>query len=92
MGVKRWGERVGANYQIYYDWLFQQKVIEKRFKVPDRGSVNPTPLGGMGLPRAPRGLACGFPRTGIHLTNGPLSAQAGARYSRRSIKACRNHK
>jgi hypothetical protein len=25
----------------------------KRFKVPDRGSVNPTPLGGMGLPHAP---------------------------------------
>jgi hypothetical protein len=62
------------------------------FKVPDRGSVNPTPLGGMGLPRAPRGLACGFPRTGIHLTNGPLSAQSGARYSPRSIKARRNHK
>jgi hypothetical protein len=35
MGVKRWGESVGANYQIYYDWLFEQKVIEKRFNAQD---------------------------------------------------------
>jgi NitT/TauT family transport system substrate-binding protein len=27
MGVKRWGESVGVNYQAYYDWLLQQNVI-----------------------------------------------------------------
>jgi len=30
MGVKRWGESVGANYQAYYDWLLQQNVIKQK--------------------------------------------------------------
>jgi NitT/TauT family transport system substrate-binding protein len=30
MGVKRWGESVGANYQAYYDWLLQQNVIKHK--------------------------------------------------------------
>ena len=28
--------------------VFQDVISGKQFKVPDRGSVNPTPLGGMG--------------------------------------------
>ena len=28
--------------------LFRKKLSRTQFKVPDRGSVNPTPLGGMG--------------------------------------------
>jgi NitT/TauT family transport system substrate-binding protein len=30
MGIKRWGESVGANYQAYYDWLAEQKVIKQK--------------------------------------------------------------
>jgi NitT/TauT family transport system substrate-binding protein len=30
MGVKRWGESVGVNYQAYYDWLAEQKVIKQK--------------------------------------------------------------
>ena len=30
MGVKRWGESVGVNYQAYYDWLLQQNVIKQK--------------------------------------------------------------
>src|SRR5262249_2030519 len=35
MGVKRWGESVGANYQGYYDWLLQQNVIRQKLDAKD---------------------------------------------------------
>jgi NitT/TauT family transport system substrate-binding protein len=35
MGVKRWGESVGANYQAYYDWLAGQKVIKQKIDAKD---------------------------------------------------------
>jgi len=35
MGVKRWGESVGANYQGYYDWLLQQNVIKQKLDAKD---------------------------------------------------------
>jgi hypothetical protein len=35
MGVKRWGESVGANYQAYYDWLLQQNVIKHKLEAAD---------------------------------------------------------
>lgn len=35
MGIKRWGESVGANYQAYYDWLLEQKVIKQKLDAKD---------------------------------------------------------
>jgi len=35
MGIKRWGESVGANYQAYYDWLLEQKVIHQKLDAKD---------------------------------------------------------
>jgi NitT/TauT family transport system substrate-binding protein len=35
MGIKRWGESVGGNYQTYYDWLFEQKVIKQKLDAKD---------------------------------------------------------
>jgi NitT/TauT family transport system substrate-binding protein len=35
MGIKRWGESVGANYQVYYDWLAEQKVIAQKLDAKD---------------------------------------------------------
>lgn len=34
-GIKRWGESVGANYQAYYDWLLEQKVIKQKLNASD---------------------------------------------------------
>ena len=34
-GIKRWGESVGANYQAYYDWLLDQKVIKQKLNASD---------------------------------------------------------
>jgi NitT/TauT family transport system substrate-binding protein len=35
LGIKRWGESVGANYQAYYDWLLEQKVIKQKLNAKD---------------------------------------------------------
>jgi NitT/TauT family transport system substrate-binding protein len=35
MGVKRWGESVGANYQAYYDWPLQQNMIKQKLDAKD---------------------------------------------------------
>ena len=35
MGIKRWGESVGANYQAYYDWLVEQKVLKQKLDTKD---------------------------------------------------------
>jgi NitT/TauT family transport system substrate-binding protein len=35
MGIKRWGESVTANYQAYYDWLLQQRVIGQKLNAED---------------------------------------------------------
>jgi len=35
MGITRWGESVVANYQAYYDWLLQQKVIGQKLNAAD---------------------------------------------------------
>ena len=35
LGIKRWGESVGLNYQTYYDWLLEQKVIKQKLDAKD---------------------------------------------------------
>lgn len=35
LGIKRWGESVGENYQTYYDWLLEQKVIKQKLDAKD---------------------------------------------------------
>jgi NitT/TauT family transport system substrate-binding protein len=35
MGIKRWGESVVGNYQSYYDWLLEQKVIKQKVNAAD---------------------------------------------------------
>jgi NitT/TauT family transport system substrate-binding protein len=35
MGIKRWGESVGPNYQAYYDWLVDQKVLKQKLDAKD---------------------------------------------------------
>jgi hypothetical protein len=37
MGIKHWGESVGVNYQTYYDWLLEQKVIKRKLDADING-------------------------------------------------------
>jgi len=34
-GITRWGESVGTKYQAYYDWLVEQKVINRKLDAKD---------------------------------------------------------